>query len=213
MNNFKNQLAVPNGPKNIDELWRVFKESLTSAKKVLLTKHTKYEKDWVSEEIRQLVIEKADFYQKIMQHKQKNQSVPLFLKPQYVIIKRKCKKACKLALNSWWEQKSKETEDDYEMSLKQGKGGFLIKNLKSITKSRGYRCLKILTKDGTTRLTTTKSKLKRWCEHFKEVTNINTLVNHYALSHLPQCLPPSDSSLYPMTEPLTNEELCRTQTV
>ena len=139
-----------------------------------------------------------------MQHKQKNQSVPLFLKSQYVIIKRKCKKACKLALNSWWEQKNKEAEDDYEMSLKQGKGGSLIKNLKSLTKSRGYRCLKILAKDGTTKLTTTKSKLKRWCEHFKEVTNINTLVNHSALSHLP----PSDSSLYPMTEPLTNEELC-----
>ena len=96
-----------------------------------------------------------------MQHKQKNQSVPLFLKPQYVIIKRKCKKACKLALNSWWEQKNKEAEDDYEMSLTQDKGGSLIKNLKSLTKSRGYRCLKILTKDGTTRLTTTKSKLKR----------------------------------------------------
>ena len=143
-----------------------------------------------------------------MQHKQKNQSVPLFLKSQYVIIKRKCKKACKLALNSWWEQKSKKAEDDYEMSLKQGKGGFLIKNLKTLTKSRGYRCLKILAKDGTTRLTTTKSKLKRWCEHFKEVTNINTLVNHSAIPHLPQCLPPSDSSLYPMTEPLTNEELC-----
>ena len=68
--------------------------------------------------------------------------------------------------------------------------------------------MKILAEDGTTRLTTTKSKLKRWCEHFKEVTNINTLVNHYALSHLPQCLPPSDSFLYSMTEPLTNEELC-----
>ena len=53
-----------------------------------------------------------------------------------------------------------------------------------------------------------KKQLKRWCEHFKKVTNINTLVNHSALSHLPQCLPPSDSSLYPMTEPLTNKELC-----
>ena len=94
------------------------------------------------------------------------------------------------------------------MSLKQGKDGSSIKNLKSLTKSRGYRCLKILVKDDTTRLTTTKNKLKRWCEHFKEVTNINTLVNHSALSHLPQCLPPTDSSLYPMTEPLTNEELC-----
>ena len=92
------------------------------------------------------------------------------------------------------------------MSLKQGKGGSLIKNLKTLTKSRGYRCLKILAKGGTTRLT--KIKLKRWCEHFKEVTNINTLVNHSALSHLPQCLPPSDSSLYPMIEPLKNEELC-----
>ena len=106
------------------------------------------------------------------------------------------------------EQKSKEAEDDYEMSLKQGKGGSLMKNLKSSTKSRGYKCLKSLAKDDTTRLTTTKSKLKRWCEHFKEVTNINTLVNHSAFSHLPQSLPPSDSSLYPMTEPLTNEELC-----
>ena len=95
------------------------------------------------------------------------------------------------------------------MSLKQGKGGSLIKNLKSLTKSRGYRCLKILAKDGTTRLTTTKSKQKRWCEHFKEVKNINTLVNHSALSHLP----PSDSSLYSMTEPLTNEELCRMELV
>ena len=94
------------------------------------------------------------------------------------------------------------------MSLKRGKGGSLIKNLKSLTKSRSYRCLKILAKDDTTRLTTTKSKLKRWCEHFKEATNINTLVSHSALSHLPQCLSPSDSSLYSMTEPLTNEELC-----
>ena len=107
INNFRNQLAVSGGPKNIDELWKVFKESLTSTKKVLPTKHTKYEKDWVTEEIRQLTIEKGDVYQKIMQHKQKNQSVPLLLKSQYVIIKRKCKKACKLALNSWWEQKSR----------------------------------------------------------------------------------------------------------
>ena len=94
------------------------------------------------------------------------------------------------------------------MSLKQGKGGSLIKNLKSLTKSRGYRCLKILAKDDTKRLTTTKIKLKRWCEHFEKVTNVNILVNHSALSHLPQFLPPSDSLLYPMTEPLTNEELC-----
>ena len=82
-----------------------------------------------------------------MQHKQKNQSVALFLKSQYVIIKKKCKKACKLTLNSWWEKKV-EAEDDYEMSLKQGKGGSLIKNLKSLTKSRSYSCLKILAKDG-----------------------------------------------------------------
>ena len=41
INNFRNQLAVHGGPKNIDELWKVFKESLTSAKKVLPTKHTK----------------------------------------------------------------------------------------------------------------------------------------------------------------------------
>ena len=55
------------------------------------------------------------------------------------------------------ETKKVEAEDDYEMSLKQGKGGSLIKNLTTLTKSRGYRCLKILAKDGTTRLTTTKS--------------------------------------------------------
>ena len=72
INNFRNQLAVPGGPKNIDELWKVFKESLTSPKKVLPTKNTKYEKDWVTKEIRQLTIEKTDVYQKIMQHKQKN---------------------------------------------------------------------------------------------------------------------------------------------
>ena len=48
INNFRNQLAVPGGPKNIDELWKVFKESLTSAKKVLPTKHTKYKKNWVT---------------------------------------------------------------------------------------------------------------------------------------------------------------------
>ena len=88
INNFRNQLAMPGGSKNIDELWKVFKENLTSAKKVLPTKHTKYKKDWVTKEIRQLTIEKADVYQKIMQHKQKNQSVPLFLKSQYVIIKK-----------------------------------------------------------------------------------------------------------------------------
>ena len=92
INNSRKQLAVPGDQKNIDELWKVFKESLTSAKKVLPTKHTKYEKDWVTEEIRQLTIEKADVYQKIMQHKQKNQLVPLFLKSQYVIIKKNSKK-------------------------------------------------------------------------------------------------------------------------
>jgi hypothetical protein len=89
------------------------------------------------------------------------------------------------AKNVWWEEQVKEIEAKYEMAVKSGRGGSLLKGLKHLRlaqKSKSSSALK--TADGQSRLVKTQDKLERWRQHFSTVLNVQSAVSEVTLGNV-----------------------------
>ena len=79
----------------------------------------------------------------------------------------------------------KEIEAKYEMAVKSGRGGSLLKELKHLRldqKSKSSLALK--TADGQGRLVKTQDKLERWRQHFSTVLNVQSVVSEVTLGNV-----------------------------
>ena len=91
---------------------------------------------------------------------------------------------CNKALNCWWDERAKEAEQEYEKNLKHGRGGSLSKSLKQLERSYKKNMQYLLSKDGGTKITSCTEKLKRWCEHFENTTNIKSTLDESSFKDL-----------------------------
>ena len=106
------------------------KESFAASAKALPIKPKQPDKPWVNEEVKKLSEEKAKYHLKIQTHKQNGQCIPQDLLSLYKSIKTQTKKVCKAALGHWWKQKAEEAEKTTQQSIKQGRGGSILRMLK-----------------------------------------------------------------------------------
>ena len=109
-------------------------------------------------------------YFQILQLRQRRDSIPIKLRNQYNLLKKECRRA----LNKWWNEKTKEAEKLAEINMKLSRGGFLLKSLKSIGRSRHIQYQSLLNSDGATKISTSKQKLQRWHQYFTKLINVDT---------------------------------------
>ena len=104
---------------------------------------------------------------------------------EYTKLKKQTCRAVEKAKNAWWEEQVKEIEAKYEMAVKSGRGGSLLKALKHLRldqKSKSSSALK--TADGQGRLVKTQDKLERWRQHFSTVLNVQSVVSEVTLGNV-----------------------------
>ena len=162
---------------NVNEIWDGFKSTIkTTITQLLPKKATKAEKSWVTENLKTLT-KKSDTHSQILQLRQRVDSIPIKLRNQYNLLKKETKKECRRALNKWWDEKTKEAEKLAEINMKLGRGGSLLKSLKSIGRSRHIQYQSLLNSDGATKILTPTQKLERWHQYFLKLINVDTKIN------------------------------------
>ena len=114
-------------------MWKCFKESLLNASKQLPKKNKMPKRPWVNEEVKKLSTEKSKLHFKIKALKQNGRAIPQNLISSYKEIKTASRKACRKAIDTWWEEKAEEAEKTTELTNKQGRGGSILKLLKKET--------------------------------------------------------------------------------
>ena len=115
---------------SVEEMWKCFKESLLNASKQLPKKNKMPKRPWVNEEVKKLSTEKSELHFKIKALKQNGRAIPQNLISSYKEIKTESRKACRKAIDTWWEEKTEEAEKTTELTNKQGRGGSILKLLK-----------------------------------------------------------------------------------
>ena len=79
-----------------------------------------------------------------------------------------------------WEGKVEEMEKKYEMAVKNGRGGSLLKDLKVLQMSQRSKTNSALkAANGKNRIVRTEDKLEQWQQHFEGVTNVPTEVTAF----------------------------------
>ena len=92
-------------------------------------------------------------------------------------------KAAEMARNAWWENKAEEAEKKYEMSVKSGRGGSLLKDLRILQRSQTSKTNLILrAANGSDKMVSVEDKLERWRQHFEQVTNVPTEIAETSLN-------------------------------
>ena len=108
-------------------------------------------------------------------------------------------------MNKRWDEKTKETEKLAEIIMKLGRGGSLLKSLKSIGRSRHIQYQSLLNSNGATKISTQKQKLQRWQQFFAKLINVDTKIDDATCEVLPKCNIQYD--LDQLTAPLSEQEI------
>ena len=135
------------------------------------------------------------------------------LQEQYKHYCKLTKIAPERARNKWWSDRAVEAEKRAQTAENEGCGGSMIKELKLLKNHFAKASTpSLLTKDGTSSVTSDEDKFKRWVEHFEGVVNCSTNVSEAVLQSLPVITPREDCRVPVLTDdqlgsPLTEEEL------
>ena len=132
------------------------------------------EKEWITKEFKEIIEKKSNLYLKILNLKQRGESIPLSLKNNYNLVKKKAKNSYRKALNAWWEEKAKEADLQAKQNIKNGRGGSILKFLKITKQSKIKYVHEILDADNKTKLIESSSKIKRWKSYFETNANANS---------------------------------------
>ena len=91
------------------------------------------------------------------------------------------------AQSAWWEDRVEEIDEKYEITVRNGRGGSLLKDLRilqSNQRSKSNSTLKAA--NGQDMIVKMGDKLERWRDHFKNISNIPTEVKEVSLNRIPQ---------------------------
>ena len=161
----------------IEETWKCFKERfLNTSLKTLPTKNKVQEKQWLTDEIKKLSVEKTKHHLRIRSLKQKGHTIPQGLISSYNNIKAQTKNACRNAIDHWWKVKAAEAERVTELSIKQGRGGSILKLLKLAKTSNIRSSANLKFKDGKLLICSSDEKINRWKEYFEDFAKTDTIV-------------------------------------
>ena len=180
----------------VESIWTSFKDTIAAACNKLPRAPKRQEDDWVTDEVRNLSKKKKEAWVHLC-----NNRTPHTI----VLYKRLCKLtrvAADKARNSWWSARAEEAERHAAIAESLGCGGSLVRELRLAGRSASKASASILHAVDGTVLTSDESKLRRWAEHFKSVTQCSSQVSEVVLEALPSIQPPSQNS------PIDNEELC-----
>jgi len=82
-------------------------------------------------------------------------------------------RASRKAQNAWWADRVEKLEEKYEMAVKSGRGGSLLKDLKVMQMSQRPKTNSVLKADnGQDRIVRTEDKLEWWRRHFESATYV-----------------------------------------
>lgn len=80
-----------------------------------------------------------------------------------------------------------EAEKQYELAVRTGRGGSLLKELRHLHGSQRLKLSSaVKSPDGKSRIPRVDGKLERWCEQFEQVCNVSSMVTDYVLSKIPK---------------------------
>ena len=171
---------------NVEGLWTGLKDAVDTARQTLPEPNRKPEKDWMTDEVRQLSAKKQQAWLRWTKSGRTNTEAHETFKA----LRRATRQAVDLARNEWWEVQIGRIEEDYERALKSGRGGSLLKPLKALQRrQRPNLTSSLKSEDGRDTIIQTDLKLERWKEHFEKVTNVVVSVTTDALQDIPS-LPP-----------------------
>ena len=104
INNFKHKLneniLETNQEGSVEQIWCQFKSTFINAINNCLPKKKNIrEKEWITKEVKEVIEKKSNLYLKILNLKQRGESIPLSLKNNYNLVKKEAKNACRKASN------------------------------------------------------------------------------------------------------------------
>ena len=164
----------------VESLWQELQSAVNSAQKTLPMAPDKSEADWVTEELKELSKKK----QKACMRWKKTPNADPQLRVEYQRLKALTRRAAERAHNAWWEDRAAKAERMYEMALKSGRGGSLLKDLKVLQCSQQFKVKTALKTGDGKKITSTDGKLERWREHFEQVLNMPSVVTENALDQV-----------------------------
>ena len=204
--------SQPTENENVEEVWRTLKSALNEAQETLPELPRRQEKEWVTEELRNLSRKKREAWQRMWQSDGPHPNNTA-LRDQYKHYCKLTRDAAERARNKWWSDRAAEAEKRAQVAEREGQGGSLIKELR-LLKSHFTKASapSLLAKDGGSSVTSDEDKCKRWVEHFEEVFNCGTSVSEAVLEELPVINPREDGDVPILAgdelgTPLTEEEI------
>ena len=108
------------------------------------------------------------------------------LRSEYHQLKVQSRKVADAAREAWRGMKAEEAERRYELAVREGRGGSMLKDLRLLQSGQRLRVsTALLAEDGKTKLTGVSEKLERWGEHCEQVCNISSQVVERTLEDIP----------------------------
>ena len=165
-------------------------------------------------------VEKTKHHLRIRSLKQKGHTIPQGLISSYNNIKAQTKNACRNAIDHWWKVKAAEAERVTELSIKQGRGGSIMKLLKLAKTSNIRSSANLKSKDGKLLICSSEEKSNRWKENFEDFAKTDTIVEAKLYDELiPGKIKLDDEDVQKLSKPLSKIELhkaldqCKLETV
>ena len=206
--------ALPSQPteeEDAEKVWGTLKSALSEAQDTLPKLPQRQEKEWVTEELRNLARKKREAWQHLWQAG--GSHLDSALQSHYKQYCKLTKIAAERARNKWWSDRAVEAEKRAQIAEKEGRGGSMIKELRLLKNHFVQVSIpSLLTKDGASSVTSDEDKRKHWVEHFEGVVNCGTNVSEVVLQRLPVIAPREYSSVPVLTDdqlgsPPTEEDL------
>ena len=177
---FDTNEAAPDDARDIEDLWKRFRDSILNVATEVLGFVERKHQDWFDEndeEIEPLLNAMHVAHRNFIGNKQSS-----VLKKAYLESKRSAQRRLRHMKNKWWEDKAAELQEAADKHNTKA----LFEGLKAVYGPRSNSSTPILTADNSTLLLDKSEILSRWAEHFNTLLNKQSVVSNEALHDIPQ---------------------------